>query len=172
MTLLGIRRVVAVVAVVAVTTAVAACGGEDEPAPDTTQATTPTTEAPSSEDTFDSEVAAAREAMERAGTDLCALSDTLSALPTPTAPEHVKPTIELFALAYRGAATAIEGDDPDSAAALRSAMDALESEADAADYSMDFITGEEPPPALRGDAFTAASQQLQAAYAERCETPS
>lgn len=164
------RQVIGVAAVAVLALVAGACGGDDEKADDTTTTTAKeeTTTTLTDED-YSSAIAEYTASVEAAGTDLCALSQSLTSTPpTPATEAQSKQLIELYAKLLRTLAAAVPSD-PTSAQTFTSTADALLAEAEEAGYPVDFLSNvDDPPTSLSGEAFATANQAVAAKVQTDC----
>lgn len=172
-----LRRSLLVMTAASLVLFAAACSGDDDEAADgpadpssSTVAEESLTSTTLSDEDYFSQIEATEQALEAAGSDLCAVSQATAMLGMPANPAQVERVIGIYTLTYNAAASALEPEDPTSAEALREAARALADEAAAADYSMEFIGGDAPPEALSTDEFVAATEALEAKYTADCAT--
>ena len=168
-----IRRSLAVLLAAGLALGAAACS-DDAGGEEGSGSSSSTTEAPETttttiaDDEYFAAIDDAEASLAAAGSDLCAVSTATQTLPPPGNPAQVERALDVYRATYEAAAAALEPDDPTSAAALREAVDALINAAEEADYSTEFLDGENPPAALTSEEFQNASQALQAKYNEEC----
>jgi len=150
----------------ATTTTTTEQGAQDQAdEPEDTDATTTTV----SDADFSEQVAQARGALEAAGADLCKLVDTPTLSSVPTTSAQMREWVGLNRDLLEFAATALEGDDPESAAALRAAGTALVEHAEAAGYPADMLQNEaELPEELTGQAYADAALAMQQKVVADC----
>lgn len=119
------------------------------------------------DDEFTATIETLRGQIDAAGTDVCELIATQSSvsLPTPTNPTQSEMTVGFLADVLRTMADFTEdAGKGDSAATMRTAADELVAEAEAADYSDEFMS--QTPAALSGEEIQAAQNDFIALSAD------
>jgi len=177
---MSLRRLLSALLVVPALLLLGACSGDDEgSATTTTEDSGPSSgDQPSTSDSapttvtdeaFASQVAQARAAIEAADGDLCKLLDATTLTAIPTTSDQMKDQVALSRDALVSVADAVDGDDPESAAALRAAATALVEHAEATGYPPDLFADEEGlPEELTGQAFADAGLAMQERYTTEC----
>lgn len=171
-----IRRPLAVVLAAGLALTVVACGDDDgsEEGASSSTSTTVAGQADQTTTTISDEDFAAtadevEAAVQDAGDDLCAVGMAPQQLPTPSTPAQLERMLEIFQQTLDVAASTLEGDDPESAAALRKAASDLIAEAEAADYDMGMISGDSLPKALQSPEYLKASEALNKKFSAECQ---
>ncbi len=173
-----ITRTCAVLLLVPALITFVACGDDDAGDADRTTSSTSAPEAPEDSSTttstltdeeFSSRVAEARAGLQAAEGDLCGIVEAppLDAVPTTSAQmeEWVGFNVEVLEFA----ATALEGDDPQSAEAMRSAATALARHAEEAGYPADLLSDVDSlPEELTGPAYADAALAMQQKVSAEC----
>jgi len=162
------RRAIGAVMIVAVALFASACSSDSDGGSSSDDPTTTTTTvAELTDEEYAAEVATADSAIAAAGTDLCKLVDATQGLPS-TAPANeaqTKQIVELAVTLYTALGT-VEGVTPEDAATILGAVQEYAAAAEAAGYTVEFISSEDGQAAITSDAFIAAVTPIQ----ERAQT--
>lgn len=173
-----LRTLAALLAVPALLS-LAACSDDDGSSEGSTTTTaerpadgeTTTTTALTDEE-FASQIDAARASLDEARGDICAVVEgpVLDALPATS--EQMREWVAFNDELLEFAASALEGDDPESAEALRSAGSALVEHAEAEGYPPDMLASDSDlPEELTGEAYAQAALAMQQKVTSDCDGP-
>ena len=153
----------------------AACS-DDEPEAGSSSSTTSVdlpeqTTTTLSDEQFSQQMEQVEAIVDAAGSDLCAVVAAPQALPSPGTPAQLERVLELYAEAIDVAAGALDEEDPQSAAVLRTGAADLIEEAEAVDYDIRFLSGDSAPDSVSSPEYMKASEALNEKYASECGAP-
>ncbi|MCX6525502.1 MAG: hypothetical protein NTX58_12205 [Actinobacteria bacterium] len=137
---------------------------------DKTDKSTPSSTAKAlSDEAYSAKVDEISTAITGAGTDLCKLSTvTTEGPPEPTNPKQTEAAVGLYVELLNAVAGAFPAESAASSESLRMAANTLQTEAEAAGYPTDFLSGDAGQKALSGDGYTAAMTEYQSIYQAQC----
>lgn len=169
------RRVAALALMTSLALFAGSCSGDgDKEAKATTTTekgdkTAPTTSKPLSDEAYSAQVDKISQEIEGAGTDLCAISlVTTEGPPEPTNKKQTEEAVGLYVELLNAVAGAFPADSAAASESLRIAANTLQTEAEAAGYPTDFLSGEAGQKALSGDGYTAAMTEFQTIFQAEC----
>jgi len=176
------RRVSGLVLIATLALFAGACSSSKDSSKDSSKSTTTTTAKgdkttsstakPLSDEAYNASVSKISDSIKGAGTDLCAISKvTTAGPPEPTNPKQTEEAVGLYVELLNAVAESFPANSAAASESLRIAANTLQTEAKAAGYPPDFLSGPAGQKALSGDGYTAAMTEYQTLFQAQCAPP-